>query len=69
MIIEIGRSTLKDITINCYRTLTILKKNKRYTLIIKKQLAESLILIKLDHCNPLFSHVPKHVPDANRSEY
>ena len=64
MIIYIGRSILKEIPMNCYRRLTILRKNKRYTLIIKKRLAEPLISKNLDHCNSLFLHVPKHVPDA-----
>ena len=46
---------------NCYATLKVIKKLKKYTPInVRKQLAESLVLSKLDYCNALFYHLPKY---------
>ena len=45
---------INNTTWNCYATLNILQKNKRYTrLPVRKELAEFLILSKLDYCNEL----------------
>ena len=46
---------LKD----CYSSLSMLKKVKRYTLLaVRKQLIESLILSRLNYCNNLFIDLP-----------
>ena len=47
-------------TKNCYATLCVLRKIKRHTsLPIRKQLAKSIILSKLDYCNE-FLHFMNH---------
>ena len=71
MIIYIGRSILKEIPMNCYRRLTILRKNKRYTLIIKKRLAESLIsknLITATHFSYMFQNMYQMQNEVNTTE-
>ena len=55
-------SILKD----CYSTLQTLKLLKRYTYYLRKQLSQSLILSKLDHCNILFKTLPQY--QKNRME-
>ena len=51
----------------CYATLSVLRKNKRYTpLPVRKHflfllIFESLILSKLDYCNELLFDIPKYI--------
>ena len=53
---------INNATKNCYATLIVLRKIKRYTpLSVHKQLAESLILSKLDYCNELLFEIPKYM--------
>ena len=51
---------IHNMTKCCYVTLNGLRKIKIYTpLPVRKQLAESLILSKLDYCNELLFDIPK----------
>ena len=51
---------INNVTKSCYATPSVLRKIKRYTpLPVRKQLAESLILSKLDYYNKLLFEIPK----------
>ena len=50
---------LKELIRSCYCTLTCLRYLKRFTpFSLRKQLAEMLILSKLDYCNCLYDSLP-----------
>ena len=52
----------QNVTKACYTKLAQLRKIKRFTPYhIRKQLAESLILSKLDYCNSLFPNAPQYL--------
>jgi len=52
---------IKKVLKECYSTLQILKKLKRYTSFkSRKMLVESLILSKIDYCNIIFIDLPKY---------
>ena len=54
---------------NCYTTLNVLCKIKRYTsLPVRKHQAESFTLTKLDYCNNLFFDIPKYM-NSNFKNY
>ena len=48
---------INDTTKNCYATLNVLRKIKRYTTLP----AESFILSKLDYCNKFLFDIPKYM--------
>ena len=53
---------LNNTTENCYATLIVKSKSKRYIQLPEsKQLAESLISWRLDYCNKLFFDIPKYM--------
>ena len=52
---------INNITKNCYTTISFLRKIRKYTLItVRKQLTDSLILLKLDYCNELLFGILKY---------
>ena len=57
-----SKKHMNNTTKNCYATLNVLRKIKRYPpLPVRKQLAESLILSKLDYYNELLYDIPKYM--------
>jgi retron-type reverse transcriptase len=53
---------ITELTSSCYGVLAVLRKLKRFTPFhIRKQLAEALVLYKLDYCNVLCNALPTYL--------
>ena len=53
---------ITELTSSCYGVLAVLRKLKRFTPFhIRKQLAEALVLSKLDYCNVLYNALPTYL--------
>jgi hypothetical protein len=53
---------IAELLSSCYGSISVLKKIKRFTPYhIRKQLAEALILSKLDYCNVLYHGMPEYL--------
>ncbi|CAB3992479.1 Hypothetical predicted protein [Paramuricea clavata] len=53
---------ITELLSSCYGSISVLKKIKRFTPYhIRKQLAEALILSKLDYCNVLYHGMPEYL--------
>ena len=53
---------ITDLTSSCYGVLAVLRKLKRFTPFrIRKQLAEALVLSKLEYCNVLYNALPTYL--------
>ena len=59
---QLEKKHINNTTKNCYTTLNVLSRIKRYTpLPVSKQPAEFLILSKLDYCKELLFDIPKYM--------
>ena len=61
---------ITELTSSCYGVLAVLRKLKRFTpLHIRKQLAEALVLSKLDYCNVLYNALPTYLTKPTATLY